>query len=179
MLSNLMSKRGKMAAYCPQWVFAVCVGLSAKDFLMKDIPIDLVSKKYAKSLQKKYEDVNPIEIASISEDIIRLLAEVEAGQDAVKYLNGFVYNLINFDYGKKRNRKPILGSIFDGEKEKNYEEKDIVKMFKSYMFSLRSEFSKPAPSSWRIEDEKDIDFLRDIAVEEFTIFDAVSLKPTE
>ena len=47
------------------------------------------------------------------------------------------------------------------------------------MFSLRSEFSKPAPSSWRIEDEKDIDFLRDIAVEEFTIFDAVSLKPTE
>ena len=52
-------------------------------------------------------------------------------------------------------------------------------MFKSYMFSLRSELSKPAPSSWKIEDEKDIDFLRDIAAEEFTIFDAISLKPTE
>ncbi len=28
-----------MAVYCPQWVYAACVGLTARDFLVKDIPI--------------------------------------------------------------------------------------------------------------------------------------------
>lgn len=168
-----------MAVYCPQWVYAVCTGLTAKDFLVKDIPIDLVAKKYTKSLLVKYDEVNSIEISSIAEDIIRLLNEVEAGGDAIKYLDGFIYNLINFDNGKIRNRKLLLGSIFDGERDKSYEEKDILKMFKSYMFSLRSELTKPAPSSWKINDEKDIDFLKDLATEDFTIFDAISLKATE
>ena len=168
-----------MAVYCPQWVYAACVGLSARDFLLKEIPIDLVARRYGKELSKKYDEVNSVEIASIAEDIIRLLDEVEAGADAVKYIDGFVYNLINFDYGKVRNRKLLLGSIFDGGKEKKYEEKDILKMFKSYMYSLRSELSKPSPSGWKIDDEEDIDFLRDMATEEFTIFDAISLKPTE
>ena len=107
------------------------------------------------------------------------MAEVEAGSDANKYLDGFIYYTINYDNGKLRNRKPLLGSIFDGERDRFYEEKDIVKMFKSYMYSLRSELSKPSPSGWKIDDEKDIDFLRDMATEEFTIFDAISLKPSD
>ena len=71
-----------MAVYCPRWVYAACIGLTARDFLVKDIPLDLVARKYAKSLLTKYEEVNAVEIASIAEDIIRILAEVEAGEDA-------------------------------------------------------------------------------------------------
>ncbi len=168
-----------MAVYCPQWVYAACVGLTARDFLLKEIPIDLVARRYAKTLASKYDEVNAVEMSSIAEDIIRLLGEVEAGNQATNYLDGFVYNLINFDNGKIRNRKLLLGSIFDGEKDRKYEEKDIMKMFKSYMYSLRSELSKPAPSGWKIDDEEDIDFLRDLAIEDFTIFDAISLKPTD
>ena len=168
-----------MAVYCPKWVFAACVGLTARDFLLKEIPIDLVARRYGKSLGQKYDEVNAVEISSIAEDIIRLLADVDAGADATKYIDGFIYNIINFDNGKIRNRKLLLGSIFDGEKEKKYDEKDIMKMFKSYMYALRSELSKPSPSGWKIDDEEDIDFLRDIAIEDFTIFDAISLKPTE
>ena len=138
-----------------------------------------MARRYSKGLLGKYDEVNPIEISSIAEDIIRLLAEVEAGSDAIKYLDGFIYNTINFDNGKIRNRKPLLGSIFDGERDRHYEERDIVKMFKSYMYSLRSDLSKPSPSGWKIDDEKDIDFLRDMATEEFTIFDAISLKPSD
>ena len=168
-----------MAVYCPLWVYGACGGLTARDFLVKDIPIDLVARRYSKGLLGKYDEVNPIEISSIAEDIIRLLAEVEAGSDAIKYLDGFIYNTINFDNGKIRNRKPLLGSVFDGERDRHYEERDIIKMFKSYMYSLRSELSKPSPSGWKIDDEKDIDFLRDMATEEFTIFDAISLKPSD
>ena len=170
MLSNLLSSGGKMAVYCPQWVYAACVGLTARDFLVKDIPIDLMARRYSKALLEKYDEVNPIEISSIAEDIIRILAEVEAGSDASKYLDGFIYYTINFDNGKTRN---------DGERDRHYEERDIIKMFKSYMYSLRSDLSKPAPTGWKIDEEEDIDFLRDMATEEFTIFDAISLKPSD
>ena len=180
MLSSLLSSDGgKMAVYCPQWVYAACIGLTARDFLVKDIPIDLVARKYAKSLLNKYEEINAVEMSSIAEDIIRILAEIEAGGDASMYLDGFVHHVINFDNGKTRNRKLLLGSIFDGEKVRVYGERDIIKMFKSYMYSLRSGLSKPAPNGWKIEDEENIDFLSEMATEEFTIFDAISLKESD
>ncbi len=71
MLSNLLSSGGRMAVYCPQWVYAACIGLTARDFLVKDIPIDLVARRYSKALLEKYDEVNPIEISSIAEDIIK------------------------------------------------------------------------------------------------------------
>ena len=37
-----------MAVYCPQWVYAACVGHTARDFLVKDIPIDLVAEDILK-----------------------------------------------------------------------------------------------------------------------------------
>ena len=80
-----------MAVYCPQWVYAACVGLTARDFLLKEIPIDLVARRYAKTLASKYDEVNAVEMSSIAEDIIRLLGEVEAGNQATNYLDGFVY----------------------------------------------------------------------------------------
>ena len=61
-----------MASYCPQWVYAACVGLTARDFLAKDIPIDLIARKYTKGLLSKYDEVNAVEISSVGEDIIRL-----------------------------------------------------------------------------------------------------------
>ena len=47
------------------------------------------------------------------------------------------------------------------------------------MYSLRSDLSKPSHSGWKIDNEEGIDFLRDMATEEFTIFDAISLKPSD
>ena len=82
MLARLWTKGEEMSGYCPQWVYASCIGLASKDFLEKDIPIDLACKKYSKELSQKYDQVNPVEMASISEDIIRILAEVEAGEEA-------------------------------------------------------------------------------------------------
>ena len=72
-----------MSGFCPQWVYSACIGLVIKDFIEKDIPLDLLGRKYAKELSAKYDEVNPIQIASIAEDIVRILAEVEAGSDAV------------------------------------------------------------------------------------------------
>ena len=98
MLAKLLRSQGEqMSGFCPQWVYSACIGLVIKDFIEKDIPLDLLGRKYAKELSVKYDEVNPIQIASIAEDIVRILAEVEAGSDAVKYVNGFVYFIVNFE----------------------------------------------------------------------------------
>ena len=175
MLASLLrSQGGHMSGFCPQWVYSACIGLVLKDFLEKDIPLDMLGRKYGKELSEKYDEINPIQIASISEDIIRILAEVEAGSDAVNYINGFVYFVVNFEsIGKTRTRKLLLGSIFDPEKELKYDEKLIVRSFKAYMYSLRSGATPSAPSGWSLDQEKNLDFLKEIALKEFSIFDAI------
>ena len=175
MLASLLRSQGdQMSGYCPQWVYSACIGLVLKDFLEKDIPLDMLGRKYAKELSEKYDEINPIQIASISEDIVRILAEVEAGSDAINYINGFVYFVVNFEsIGKTRTRKLLLGSIFDPEKELKYDEKLIVRSFKAYMYSLRSGATPSAPSGWSLDQEKNLDFLKDIAMKEFSIFDAI------
>ena len=175
MLAKLLGSQGEnMSGYCPQWVYSACIGLVIKNFLEKDVPLDLLSRKYAKELSEKYDEINPIQIASISEDIVRILAEVEAGTDAVNYINGYTYFIVNFEsIGKTRSKKLLLGDIFDGEKSLNYDEKIIVRSFKAYMYSLRSGAVPSAPTGWSLDQEKDIDFLKEIAEKEFSIFDAV------
>ena len=163
-----------MSGFCPQWVYSACIGLVIKDFIEKDIPLDLLGRKYGKELSEKYDEINPIQIASIAEDIVRILAEVEAGSDAVNYVDGFVYFVVNFEsLGKTRTRKLLLGSIFDGLKDLHYDEKIITRSFKAYMYSLRSGAAPYAPTGWSLDQEKDLDFLKGIAEKEFSIFDAV------
>ena len=175
MLAKLLRSQGEqMSGFCPQWVYSACIGLVIKDFIKKDIPLDLLSRKYGKELSEKYDEINPIQIASIAEDIVRILAEVEAGSDAVNYVDGFVYFVVNFEsLGKTRTRKLLLGSIFDGLKDLQYDEKIITRSFKAYMYSLRSGAAPSAPTGWSLDQEKDLDFLKGIAEKEFSIFDAV------
>ena len=175
MLAKLLGSQGEnMRGYCPQWVYSACIGLVIKNFLEKDVPLDLLSRKYAKELSEKYDEINPIQIAAISEDIVRILAEVEAGTDAVNYINGYIYFIVNFEsIGKARSKKLLLGDIFDGEKSLNYDEKIIVRSFKAYMYSLRSGAVPSAPTGWSLDQEKDIEFLKVIAEKEFSIFDAI------
>ena len=63
--------------------------------------------------------------------------------------------------------------MLDGERDLYYDEKVIVRSFKAYMYSLRSGAVPSAPTGWSLDQEKDIDFLKEIAEKEFSIFDAV------
>jgi len=175
MLAKLLKSQGvSMTGYCPQWVYTSCIGMIIKDFIEKDIPLDLLSRKYGKELSEKYDEINPMEMSSIAEDLIRILAEIEAGSDSMNYINGFIYFTVNFEgIGKVRNRKMLFGDIFDGEKAKSYDEKIIVRSFKAYMYSLRSGATPSAPKGWSLGQEKDIDFLKEISLKEISIFDAV------
>ncbi len=176
MIARLLNLRDQSMAigFCPKWVYSVCTAYCARYFIEKDIPIELVAKKFCAELDEKYHEVNPVEMASIAEDMLRLLAEVDAGEEAINFLTGYIFFTINFESaGKTRTKKLLLGSIFDGDKQIQYNEKEVAKSFRVYMYSLRSGSVPSAPTGWHIDQENDIDFLKEIASKEISIFDAI------
>ena len=58
--------------------------------------ISVLKSIFSVFYREKYDEINPIQMASIAEDIVRILAEIEAGSDAVNYVNGFIYFIHKF-----------------------------------------------------------------------------------
>ena len=113
MLAKFLGSQGeKMSGYCPQWVYSACIGLVIKDFIEKDIPLDLLSRKYGKELSEKYDEINPIQMAAIAEDIVRILAEIEAGSDAVNYVEVLFILLLTLKLLEKFDQRSFFLVIF-------------------------------------------------------------------
>ena len=80
-----------MSGYCPQWVYSTCIGLIIKDFIEKDIPLDLLSRKYGKELSESMMRLTNPNGGNI-EDIVRILAEIS--DKAVNYIRGLCISLL-------------------------------------------------------------------------------------
>ena len=81
---------------------------------------------------------------------------------------------MKFDHpGSKRKLKGLLGTAFDKEKNKSYNEKNAVKSFRAYVFGLRSGVSEKADPGWDIINEEGIDILNKIISVEADIVDGV------
>ena len=97
--------------FCPDWVFDTVCAEVASLYLKSDVALALGAAKYTSSLSKEYEALSADEIAMASEDMIRLLGELEAGDAATMLLEGFCYFRIMYSFqGVKRNLKPMFGS---------------------------------------------------------------------
>ena len=150
--------------FCPDWVFDTVCAEVASLYLKNDVALDLGAAKYTSSLSKEYEALSADEIAMASEDMIRLLGELEAGDAAVMLLEGFCYFRIMYSFqGVKRNLKPMFGSASSGPKEKEYSSQSALKRFKAYLFSYRSEKAVLAPTGWSLATQEELKTLADIA----------------
>ena len=150
--------------FCPDWVFDTVCAEVASLYLKNDVALALGAGKYTSFLSKEYEALSADEIAMASEDMIRLLGELEAGDAAVMLLEGFCYFRIMYSFqGVKRNLKPMFGSASSGTKEKEYSSQSALKRFKAYLFSYRSEKAVLAPTGWSLATQEEIKMLADIA----------------
>ena len=150
--------------YCPDWIFDIVCAEVASLFLKNDVALSLGAEKYTSSLSGEYEGLSGDEIAMASEDMIRLLAELDAGEAAVMLLAGFSYFRLTHSFqGVKRNLKPMFGNVASGTKEKEYSSQSSLKRFKAYLFSYRSEKALLAPTGWSLGTQTDIKFLADVA----------------
>ena len=150
--------------YCPDWIFDIVCAEVASLYLKNDIALALGAAKYTSAMSGEYESLSGEEIALASEEMIRLLAELEAGDAAVMLLEGFSYFRLTHSFqGVKRNLKPMFGNVASGTKEKEYSSQSSLKRFKAYLFSYRSEKAVLAPTGWSLGTQSDRKILADIA----------------
>jgi len=48
--------------FCPKWLFEACCGSATDEYLRLDLPIEIVSKKYADVLSEDYDAIEATEI---------------------------------------------------------------------------------------------------------------------
>ena len=77
--------------FCPDWIFDVSSARVASEFLGADLPLEALATKYANGLSEKYTAISPEELSDSAQLILGFLAEVEAGESAVRIINEFCY----------------------------------------------------------------------------------------
>mgnify|MGYP001250848355 FL=1 len=160
--------------FCPLWIASIVTAHSAMDYLTGSSPLDAITKKYARGLSSEYNDVHPGYISSIAEDKLRTLSEIEAAENATLILNSYIFR--RFKYHRDNKPRKIMGmfkSEFSGAKTPLPEEKEMVKMFKAFIFSIRSNVYNYAPTSWNIMEEPEASWLGELVAEPASIFDGL------
>ena len=160
--------------FCPLWIASIVTAHSAMDYLTGSSPLDAITKKYARGLSSEYNDVHPGYISSIAEDKLRTLSEIEAAENATLILNAYIFR--RFKYHRDNKPRKITGmfkSEFSGAKTPLPEEKEMVKMFKAFIFSIRSNVYNYAPTSWSIMAEPEAGWLGELVAEPAAIFDGL------
>ena len=69
-----------MSDFCPEWIFGICCGLTAKEFLSTENSLNSVARKYASGLSEKYNEIKFEEISECAEQILQFLSEIEASE---------------------------------------------------------------------------------------------------
>ena len=147
---------------------------TAMEYLSGSSPIDSIARKYARGLSSEYNEVHSGYISSIAESKLRTLSEIEAAENATLILNAYIFR--RFKYHRDNKPRKITGmfkSEFSGVKTPLPEEKEMVKMFKAFIFSIRSNVYNYAPTSWTIMAEPEAGWLGELVAEPASIFDGL------
>lgn len=163
----------KLSNYCPNWIISIVTAQSGIDFLSGSSTLTAVAKKYARGLSEQYEPVNFQYLEGIAEEKLRTLSEIEAAENAVIILNAFVYRRYHFHLDNRpRKIMGIFSSEFGGTKVPSLDQKELCKMFKAFIFSIRSNLYNYAPAGWTIIEEPESQWLGELVAEPSSIFDS-------
>ena len=154
-----------MNLYCPKWIFDVCVANVASNFITEDLSIDICSKNYVRVLNRRYKEIQLVEMKYGAEAIIRFMGEIKNPKyDSFERLRQFLFFTLKYEkkiFITKRKYKKMFSTAFDGTKKKEYSEDITLQDFKKFVYSLRSDLVEKAPMSWSItnDTDEDLDFL--------------------
>ena len=76
------------------------------DFLTGSSTLDAIANKYSRGLSEHYDLIHPGTISSIAEEKLRILAEIEAAENAVVILNAYIYR--RYKYHRDNRPRKIL-----------------------------------------------------------------------
>jgi hypothetical protein len=148
-------------SFCPLWVMGVVSVQATKQYVMKDVPLPGYAFKYGQVLEQYYDDAAARKIMSVSEEIMKLLVEIEA-QDIGDIFDGYIYYTTSYDEkGSPRKIKTLFKNAFAPEDTVSRVQ-EVFTSFKVYTFKYRSDPNLGKPSDWDILDVDKIGWLGDL-----------------
>ena len=160
-----------MSKFCPEWIFGIFAAQTSKEFLSTNNYIAAVSRKYSNAISERYNEVKFEEVMDLAEKILQFLSDINAGEEAVTYIDDYIHYRVNFEAsGSERKLSGMFSSAFDAEKIKDYNSDKSFKIFKATVFSIRNEALPKATPGWLITDVEDIDWIGDVFNEEPELF---------
>ena len=161
----------KLSKYCPEWIFGLFAAQTSKEFLSSNNSIAAISRKYSKALSERYNEVKFEEVMDVAEKILQFLSEINAGEEAVNYINDYIHYRVNFEAsGSERKLTGMFSSAFDPEKIKDYHSDKSFKVFKATVFSIRNDALPKATPGWLITDVEDIGWIGEVINQETELF---------
>ena len=160
-----------MSKFCPEWIFSIFAAQTSKEFLSSNNSIAAVSRKYSNAISERYNEVKFEEVMDLAEKILQFLSDINAGEEAVIYIDDYIHYRVNFEAsGSERKLSGMFSSAFDPEKIKDYSSDKSFKIFKATVFSIRNEALPKATPGWLITDVEDIDWIGEVFNEEPELF---------
>ena len=148
-------------SFCPLWVMGVVSVQATKQYVLKDVPLPGYASKYGEVLEQYYDDDAARKIMSVSEEIMKLLVEIEA-EDIGDILDGYIYYTTSFDEkGSPRKIKSLFKNAFAPEDTESRVQ-EVFTTVKVYTFKYRSDPTLGKPSDWDILDVDKIGWLGDL-----------------
>lgn len=148
-------------SFCPLWVMGVVSVQATKQYVLKDVPLPGYASKYGEVLEQYYDDAVARKIMSVSEEIMKLLVEIEA-EDIGDIFDGYIYYTTSFDEkGSPRKIKSLFKNAFAPEDTESRVQ-EVFTSFKVYTFKYRSDPNLGKPSDWDILDVDKIGWLGDL-----------------
>ena len=160
-----------MSKFCPEWIFSIFASQTGKEFLSSNNSIAGISRKYSTAITERYDEVKFEEIMDLAEKILQFLSDINAGEEAVNYINDYIYYRVNFESsGSERKLSGMFSSAFDPVKIKDYSSDKCFKIFKATVFSIRNDALPKATPGWLITDVEDIDWIGEVVSQETELF---------
>ncbi|MFL2830120.1 MAG: hypothetical protein ACJZ80_02090 [Candidatus Puniceispirillales bacterium] len=160
-----------MSKFCPEWIFGVLSAQTSKEFLSTNNSIAAISRKYSNAITERYNEVKFEEVMDLAEKILQFLSEINAGEEAVTYLDNYIHYRVNFEAnGSERKLSGMFSSAFDPQKLKDYNSDKCFKIFKATVFSIRNDALPKSTPGWSITDVEDIDWIGEVINEETELF---------
>jgi hypothetical protein len=161
-----------MSNFCPEWVFGVCAAKTSNDFLSSNNSVNMIAKKFSSGLSEHYNEIKFEEVVEASELILGFLSDVNAGEQAVDFLNNYIFYRVSFSSnGNPRKIKSMFSSEYDGTKLKEYGSKNVLKVFRATTFSINNDVYEKPPAGWTITDVEDIDWLGELFTQDVSFSD--------
>ena len=161
-----------MSNFCPEWIFAVCSATTAKEFLSSENSLNSISRKFAEVLSEKYTEIKYEEITACAEEILQFLSDLEANEEAVNYIESYIYRRMCFkSSGAERKISGMFSSELDPVKTNDYSVKNVTKVFRATIFAIRNQTVSDKPPGWTYEEVEGLDWLKDLLDKETNILD--------